>query len=66
MTDKLNQQFRMLETLSAISQAILSSHEPATMVNIVQSRTTESIACDAVGMTLLNPEEAGPTELSVR
>lgn len=36
------------------------------MVNIVQSRTTESIACDAVGMTLLNPEEAGPTELSVR
>jgi signal transduction histidine kinase/CheY-like chemotaxis protein/HPt (histidine-containing phosphotransfer) domain-containing protein len=66
MTDKLNQQFHMLETLSAISQAILSSHEPATMVKIVQSRITESIACDAVGMTLLNPEEAGPTELSVR
>ena len=34
MTDKLNQQFHMLETLSAISQAILSSHEPAAMVNI--------------------------------
>ncbi len=66
MTDKLNQQFQMLETLSAISQAILSSHEPATMVKIMQSRITESIACDAVGMMLLNPEDTGPTELSVR
>ena len=66
MTDKLNQQFHMLETLSAISQAILSSHEPAAMVKIVQARITESIACDAVGMTLFNPEESGPAELSVR
>ncbi|WP_413934084.1 ATP-binding protein [Nitrospira sp. BLG_1] len=66
MTDKLNQQFQMLETLSAISQAILSSHEPATMVKILQSRITESIACDAVGMMLLNLEDTGPTELSVR
>ncbi|MBS0152295.1 MAG: response regulator [Nitrospira sp.] len=66
MTDKLNQQFHMLETLSAISQAILSSPEPAAMVKIVQSRITESIACDAVGMTLVNLEDIGPTELSVR
>ena len=66
MTDKLNQQFQMLETISTISQAILSSHEPATMVKIVQSRITESIACDAVGMTFVDPQNTGPTELSVR
>ena len=66
MTEKLSQQFHMLETISAISQAILSSHEPAAMVKIVQSRMTETIACDAIGMTLLNPEDTGPTELSVR
>ncbi len=66
MTEKLSQQFHMLETISAISQAILSSHEPAAMVKIVQSRITETIACDAIGMTLLNPDDTGPTELSVR
>lgn len=66
MTDKLNQQFHMLETLSAISQAILSSHEPAAMVRIVQSRITESIACDAVGMIVVHSAENSPTELSVR
>ena len=66
MTEQLSQQFHMLETMSAISQAILSSHEPAAMVKIVQSRITETIACDAIGMTLLNPEDTGPTELSVR
>ena len=46
MTGKLSQQFHMLETISAISQAILSSHEPAAMVKIVQTRITETIACD--------------------
>jgi len=66
MTDKLNQQFHMLETLSAISQAILSSHEPAAMVKIVQARITESITCDAVGMMLINREDTGLSELSVR
>ena len=66
MTDTLSQQFQMLETISAIGQAILSSHEPAAMVRIVQSRITETIDCDAVGMFLVDPDETGPTMLSVR
>ena len=66
MTDKLRQQFHVLETISAISQAILSSHESAAMVKIVQSRITETIACDAVGMTLMDPEQADPAVLWVR
>ncbi|MDH4370194.1 MAG: response regulator, partial [Nitrospira sp.] len=66
MTGKLSQQFHMLETISAIGQAILSSHEPAAMVRIVQSRITETIACDAIGMFLVDPEGRGPTALSVR
>ena len=66
MTGKLSQQFHMLETISAISQAILSSHEPAAMIKIVQSRITDTIACDAVGMTLIDPEEGGSAGLWVR
>lgn len=66
MTGKLSQQFHMLETISAIGQAILSSHEPAAMVRIVQSRITETIACDAIGMFLVEPDDTGPTVLSVR
>ncbi|OQW33477.1 MAG: hypothetical protein A4E19_03520 [Nitrospira sp. SG-bin1] len=66
MTDKLSQQFHMLDTISAISQAILSSHEPAAMFKIMQSRITETIACDAVGMTVMDPEHAGPAELWVQ
>ena len=66
MTDKLSQQFHMLETISAISQAILSSHEPAAMVKIIQSRITETIACDAIGMTLMDPGQVGPALLRVR
>lgn len=66
MTGKLSQQFHMLETISAISQAILSSHESAAMIKIVQSRITDTITCDAVGMTLINPEEGGSAILWVR
>ena len=66
MTGRLSQQFHMLETISAISQAILSSHEPAAMVKIVQTRITETIACDAVGMILVDPEQEGPAVLWVR
>jgi two-component system sensor histidine kinase/response regulator len=66
MTDKLSQQFHMLETISAISQAILSSHEPTGMVKIVQSRITETIACDAIGMTVVDPAQTGPAVLWVR
>lgn len=66
MTGKLSQQFHMLETISAISQAILSSHEPAAMIKIVLSRITDTITCDAVGMTLVDPEEEGSAVLWVR
>ena len=66
MTGQLSRQFHMLETLSAISQAILSSHEPAAMVKIVQPRISESITCDAVGMTLMDPDNPKPVMMSVR
>ncbi len=66
MTGQLSRQFHMLETLSAISQAILSSHEPAAMVKIVQPRISETIACDAVGMTLMDPDDPNPVTMSVR
>lgn len=44
-----------LETISAIGQAILSSHEPAAMVRIIQSRITETIDCEAIGMFPVDP-----------
>ncbi|MGB4068784.1 MAG: ATP-binding protein, partial [Nitrospira sp.] len=66
MTGKLSQQFHMLEAISAISQAILSSHEPAAMIKVIQSRITDTITCDAVGMTLIDPEEGGSAVLWVR
>ena len=66
MTGQLSQQFHMLETLSAISHAIISSHEPGTMVRLVQSRISETIACDAVGMALMESGRPGSTTLSVR
>ena len=66
MTGKLSQQFHMLETISAISQSILSSHEPAAMIKVIQSRITDTITCDAVGMTLVDPEEGGSAVLWVR
>ena len=66
MTGKLSQQFHLLETISAISQAILSSHEPAAMIKVIQSRITDTITCDAVGMTLVDPEEGGSAVLWVR
>ena len=66
MTSQLSQQFHMLETLSAISHAIISSHEPETMVRLVQSRISETIACDAVGMALMESGRPGSTRMSVR
>jgi len=66
MTGTLSQQFHMLETLSAISQSILSSHDPVAMVKIVHSRISETIACDAVGMTLMDPDNPNPATMSVR
>lgn len=66
MTQQLSQQFQMLETISAISQAILACHEPAIMVKILLARITETIDCAAVGMTLIDPEETGPSVMSMR
>jgi signal transduction histidine kinase/DNA-binding response OmpR family regulator/HAMP domain-containing protein len=66
MTDKLSQQFHMLDTIAAISQAILSSHDPAAMVKIVQSRITEMVTCDVIGMIMVDPENTGLGQLSVR
>ncbi len=66
MTGQLSQQFHMLETLSAISQSILSSHDPSAMVKIVHSRISETITCDAVGMTLMDSDQRGPATMSVR
>jgi signal transduction histidine kinase/CheY-like chemotaxis protein len=66
MTGTLSQQFHMLETLSAISQSILSSHDPSAMVKIVHSRISETIACDAVGMALMDPDNPKPATMSVR
>ncbi|MDO9118320.1 MAG: GAF domain-containing protein [Nitrospira sp.] len=66
MTGQLSQQFHMLETLSAISHAILSSHEPKAMTRLVQSRISETVACDAVGMALMESGRPGSTSLSVR
>ena len=66
MTGKLSQQFHMLEAISAISQAILSSHEPAAMIKVIQSRITDAIMCDAVGMILIDPEEGNSAVLWVR
>ena len=66
MTGQLSQQFHMLETLSAISQSILSSHDPSAMVKIVHSRISETITCDAIGMTLMDSDQHGPATMSVR
>jgi signal transduction histidine kinase/CheY-like chemotaxis protein/HPt (histidine-containing phosphotransfer) domain-containing protein len=66
MTGQLSQQFHMLETLSAISQSILSSHDPSAMVKIVHSRISETITCHAVGMTLMDPDSSKPVIMSVR
>ncbi|MEO5864049.1 MAG: ATP-binding protein [Nitrospiraceae bacterium] len=65
MTGTLSQQFHMLETLSAISQSILSSHDTSAMVKIVHSRISETIACDAVGMTLMDPDNSKPVVMSI-
>ena len=66
MTGQLSRQFHMLETLSAISHAILSSHEPKAMTQLVQSRISETVACDAIGMALMESGQSGPTMMSVR
>ncbi|SPP63251.1 response regulator [Nitrospira lenta] len=66
MTGQLSRQFHVLETLSAISHAILSSHEPTAMTRLVQSRISETVACDAIGMALMESGQPGPTMMSVR
>ena len=66
MTGQLSQQFHMLETLSAISQSILSSHDPSSMVKIVHSRISETVTCDAVGMSLMDSDQHRPATMSVR
>ena len=66
MTGHLSRQFHMLETISAISQAILSSHEPRAMARIVLFRISETITCDAISMTLVDADTPGPAMMFVR
>jgi len=66
MTGRLSRQFHMLDTLSVIGQAILSSDEPGAMMRLVQARISETIACDAIGMTVMDPDNPTPAMMSVR
>ncbi len=65
MTSQLSQQFHTLETLAAISQAILSSQDPRATIRLVQSRISESLPCQAVGMTLFQTDRSHATLLAV-
>jgi len=65
MTNQLSRQFHTLETLEAISHAILSSQDPRMMIRLVQSRVSESLPCDAVGMILLQADRSHASVLSV-
>jgi diguanylate cyclase (GGDEF)-like protein len=66
MAERLGRQFHMLETMSAISQAILSAYKAHEIVNIVQSRLGDVLACDAIGVMLLESDRAGPVHMSTR
>ncbi|MCC6139214.1 MAG: response regulator [Nitrospira sp.] len=65
MTGQLSRQFHTLETLAAISQAILSSQDPRATIRLVQSRISDSLSCEAVGMALLQTDRSSATVLSV-
>ena len=65
MTSQLSRQFHTLETLAAISQAILSSQDPRAMIALVQSRISETLPCDAVGMTVLQADRSRASVLAV-
>jgi diguanylate cyclase (GGDEF)-like protein len=66
MADRLGRQFQMLETMSAISRAILSSYESHDMVEVVLTRTPEALSCDAVGVALFQTDQGTDGTLSTR
>jgi len=66
MAERLGKQFQMLETMSAISRAILSSYDSRGIVEVVQSRISDAVTCDAVSLAILGDSEAAGGTMSTR
>lgn len=66
MTESLSRQFRMEESLLSIGQALLSIREPAALADVVLSRISAAISCDATGLLFLDPAHSEPSVLSMQ
>lgn len=66
MAERLGRQFQMLDTLGAVSRAILSSFEPHRIVEVVESRISDALACDAIAVTCFESPEIPAGTLIVR
>ena len=66
MAEQLGRQFKMLDTMSAIGQGILSSYESREMAHVVLTRASEALSCDAVGVALFKSGQSTGETLSTR
>jgi len=57
MSDRLNRQFKALDTVAEIDRAILSSLETKTIVKTVINRMYDWFACDFVAISLIDSEQ---------
>ena len=63
MSDRLNRQFRALDTMAEIDRAILSSLETRIIVETVINRMYDWFACDFVGISLIDLEQSNRAQL---
>ena len=66
MAERLERQFQMLDTVGAITRAILSSFEPRKIVEVLESRISDALSCDAIAISCFETAEASAGTLSVR
>jgi len=62
MAIQLNDQFNTLETSAHITRSVLSSLETRSILDTVISHMTDCFSCEAVGIGLVNSDQAGRIE----
>ncbi len=64
MAERLGRQFQMLDTMSAITRAILSAFDTKGIVKVLHARVRDVLSCDGIGVIICDPDRTGSARLS--
>ncbi len=64
MAERLGRQFQLLDSMAAITRAILSAFDTNGIVEVLHARVRDILSCDGIGVLIVDPDHTGFARLS--